>query len=432
MEETFVQQLTDSLPLLTRYIRFRLPYGADWEDVVQETCISAYERRGALRHPDAFRPWLLAIARNRCADWYRLRGHQQEVPLDEALCLTDAAPQGTDSHPSPVEDTLSRLSPLHRQILTMAYEQQLPQQEIALRLHIPLGTVKSRLHGARACFREVWLNTSAQGGKPMHQTHTDHLPSIMPACTITPLSGAPFAVRWEELDGWLLVPRLGESCSWAMYDDPERRRTWQYDMRVLGEAEVHGLRGVEIEAIGRGCDPTARSNPSDTDVTHFVAQLTDTHCRFLACTATRQGIKRFYTFLDGDAFLNNWGFGPDNCGREIFPVPQGVILREGSAYTCQAPGDVMDVVGRFRVTLGDKAYDTICVASLSDQQATLAEQYIDRSGRTVLWRRFNRDTWALARYGARWSERLPRSEQLTLNGETFVHWYDCLTDYVCR
>lgn len=436
MDESFEHQLSSSLPMLTRFVRFRLPSGADWEDVMQEVCISAYENRASLRNPEAFRPWLLSIARRRCADWYRQRMRYLEVPLDEALSLPGGAPLGTDGHPSLVEEVLDDLSAQDRQVLTMAYAQQLSQQEIARRLHIPLGTVKSRLHAARLRFRQVWLNTpstfTSKGGNIMEHTPAHRLPAIMPDYTITPLPDAPFTVRWEELDGWLLVPRLGESCSWAMYDDPERRRTWQYDMRVLGEAEVHGLRGVEIEAISHGQDPTAASSPSDLDMTHFVAQLTDTHCRFLACTATQQGVKRLFTFLDGDAFLDNWGFGKDNCGKEIYPRPQGLILRDGSALTCRADGEIMDVTGRFRVTLGSTVYDTICIVELSNNQAMLSEQYIDPNGRTVLWRRFNRDTWALERYGARWSERLPRSEQLTLNGETFVHWYDCLTDYVCR
>ena len=60
----------------------------------------------------------------------------------------------------------------------------------------------------------------------------------------------------------------------------------------------------------------------------------------------------------------------------------------------------------------------------------LCEYYLDHSGRTVLWRRFNRDDWALNRYGQRWSEKLPNNERLTLNGDTYVHWYDCITDYV--
>ena len=62
--------------------------------------------------------------------------------------------------------------------------------------------------------------------------------------------------------------------------------------------------------------------------------------------------------------------------------------------------------------------------------AIAIEQYIDKNGRTILWRRFNRDDWALKRYKKKWSEQLPENERLMINGETYVHWYDCITDYI--
>ena len=37
------------------------------------------------------------------------------------------------------------------------------------------------------------------------------LPDILPDYTIEPMTEPPFPVRWEELMGWFIVPRLGES-----------------------------------------------------------------------------------------------------------------------------------------------------------------------------------------------------------------------------
>ena len=82
---------------------------------------------------------------------------------------------------------------------------------------------------------------------------------------------------------------------------------------------------------------------------------------------------------------------------------------------------------RPRVTLDGAVYDTVCLMDLGMyQEGVVSEQYLDRSGRTVLWRRFNRDDWALDRYGKRWSELLSENERIAVNGQTFVHWYDCL------
>ena len=60
----------------------------------------------------------------------------------------------------------------------------------------------------------------------------------------------------------------------------------------------------------------------------------------------------------------------------------------------------------------------------------MTEQFLDENGRTILWRRFNHDTWAIERYGTPWSQRLPENETLMVNGEPYVHWYDCITDYI--
>jgi hypothetical protein len=163
----------------------------------------------------------------------------------------------------------------------------------------------------------------------------------------------------------------------------------------------------------------------------FVAQLTHTHCRILAESHTDNGIRQYFTFLDGDAFLKNWGFGQDNCGNEIHLSAKGLIRRNGSQITCENTPDLLDILGRYAVTIGGKTYDTLCVMDIENYNNGVAsEQFIDRNGKTILWRRFNRNDWAISRYKTPWSERFPENERLFINGKTYVHWYDCLTDYV--
>ena len=33
-------------------------------------------------------------------------------------------------------------------------------------------------------------------------------------------------------------------------------------------------------------------------------------------------------------------------------------------------------------------------------------------------------------FGQRWSEKLPENEQLMVDDTLYVHWYDCITDYI--
>ena len=258
------------------------------------------------------------------------------------------------------------------------------------------------------------------------------LPEYIPDYTIERLDAAPFCVRWEELQGWLIVPRVGQKLTWGMYDFPERKRTEYTEMEVIGKAVVHGIEGVEVVAMQFDPADYYRTGAADHVERRFVAQLTDTHTRYLAETHIEDGVRQCYTFLDGEAFLNNWGFGEDNCGNEVDLRPKGLLYRCGSSITGTTAKEIVDVVGRYRVTIGGKTYDTVCVMDISCfNDAVASEQFVDQCGRTVLWRRFNRDDWAIDRFGGKpWSEKFPDNERLTINGETYVHWYDCISDYI--
>ena len=113
-------------------------------------------------------------------------------------------------------------------------------------------------------------------------------------------------------------------------------------------------------------------------------------------------------------------------------ISKGFIhTRIGNNITKTGDNEIIDIVGCFKVEIGKKSFDTVCVMELGNFNNAIAiEQYIDENGRTILWRRFNRDDWAIKRYKKKWSEQLPNNEQLIINGETFVHWYDCITDYI--
>jgi len=140
----------------------------------------------------------------------------------------------------------------------------------------------------------------------------------------------------------------------------------------------------------------------------------------------------FYTFLDADDFIPNWGFGEDNCGNEINIKPKGIITRAGDTITCSAEIPVaLDVVGRYKVELIGSSYDTILIMDIQlYNEGVMSETYLDKNGRTILWRRFNRDDWAIDRYKEKWSDKLPNNEKVIINGEKYVHWYDCITDYI--
>ena len=427
--DEFEKLLADVSSGVERFVRYRLPSQTDADDVLQEIYLSAYRNFPNLKNKDAFKPWIISIARNKCNDYFRAKAAQMEISIEELSQQELSTGRLGISVVHTVRETLDRLGDKDKQILYLYFWKELPQTEIAKLMDIPVGTVKSRLHTAKQHFKN---NYPYQNQKPKGDTTMQKLPEYIPDYTIERLNAEPFSVRWEELQGWLIVPRLGQKLTWGMYDFPERKRTEYTEMEVVGKAEVHGIEGVEVVAMQFDPADYYRTGALDRVERRFVAQLTDTHSRYLAETHMEDGIRKCYTFLDGEAFLNNWGFGEDNCGNEVDLHSKGLLHREGNCVSGTIPREVVDVVGRYRVTIGGKSYDTVCVMDIECfNDAVASEQYVDQNGRTVLWRRFNRDDWAVDRFGGKpWSEKLPDNERLTINGETYVHWYDCISDYI--
>ncbi len=425
----FETLVTANLPPLERFVKFRVGNHPDAEDLLQEVLAAAYRNRDTVSSDASFKPWILGIARNKCNDYFRAKAKRMEIPLEslDETALTVGLHGVTAK--TVVSETLEALGDTDRQILYLSYFKDLPQAEIAAWLGIPVGTVKSRLFHAKQQFKALYPEKPK--GEIVMKNNRELMPEFIPDYQIKEVEGEPFAVCWEELMGWFIVPKPGETCSWAMYDFPKRKRTEQCDLEVTGRAEVHGIEGVEIEAVEYDPMDCNRIDGADVARRRFVAQLTDTHCRYLAECHEEDGVKKLYTFLDGDGFLENWGFGKDNCGNETHIVPKGVIKKQGSTVTTAKEPFMLDVVGRYEVQINGKTYDTICVIDAGAyEEGVLTEQYLDRNGRTVLWRRFNRNDWMQESYKRLWTELLPENERITVDGETYVHWYDCITDYI--
>lgn len=55
-----------------------------------------------------------------------------------------------------ITDALERIPPEQRAVLVLRQIEGLSEREVAQALNLPIGTVKSRLHRARASFRGEW------------------------------------------------------------------------------------------------------------------------------------------------------------------------------------------------------------------------------------------------------------------------------------
>jgi RNA polymerase sigma-70 factor (ECF subfamily) len=156
-EQALVELIELASPWLLGLTTSMLSDQEEAEEVVLEVFATAWERIGALgdQH-DALLPWLLRIARNRAIDRLRRRRRWRlklaraeaygELPADRVRAreVDEAAQPGWHVHES-VHAALEGLPPDQREVVRLAYFQGLTHSEIATRLGIPMGTVKTRL-----------------------------------------------------------------------------------------------------------------------------------------------------------------------------------------------------------------------------------------------------------------------------------------------
>ena len=125
----------------------------DADDLLQETFIKVYINLHRYNAAYTFGQWVYTIARNTFVDYIRRR--QDGLPIDEHF----AAP--ASSAPTPeerfinlqqrtqIEHYLERLTPRYRQLIRMRFFEEYSYEEIAAKLSLPLGTVKTQIHRAR-------------------------------------------------------------------------------------------------------------------------------------------------------------------------------------------------------------------------------------------------------------------------------------------
>ena len=141
---------------IERFVRFKICVKEDADDILQNVYITAMQKFNQLKNKESFKAWIISIARNKCNDYFREKAKVLELPVEELL-ETKLMPgrQGFTEIKS-VQETLEKLGGKEKQILYLYFWKEMTQEEIAEKLGIPLGTVKSRLHTAKKKFKEKY------------------------------------------------------------------------------------------------------------------------------------------------------------------------------------------------------------------------------------------------------------------------------------
>jgi RNA polymerase sigma-70 factor (ECF subfamily) len=130
------------------------------EDLVQEAMIAVWTK-AALYEPSkgSVTTWVFTIARNLRIDRIRRDVHMPTTELGDYDEPSDA-PEGEELLGRKQEDglvarALQAIPEEQRQILVLSFVEDMPQSEIATKLSIPLGTVKSRMRLAYGHLRRI-------------------------------------------------------------------------------------------------------------------------------------------------------------------------------------------------------------------------------------------------------------------------------------
>ncbi len=146
-----LDRLLDELAPYVRRLCARIaPAAAD--DATQEALIAVFRGLPSLRAPEAIMTWVRSVTVRTAIRF--ARQHDLEVATEGTVmdgCAATSLEGLVD-----INDALARLPVAQRVVLVLRTREGLSEQEIATTLGIPTGTVKSRLHRARAAFREVW------------------------------------------------------------------------------------------------------------------------------------------------------------------------------------------------------------------------------------------------------------------------------------
>ena len=142
----------DAVALETLYRRWERPLyhflarhtgGRDLDDLHQETWLRIVRSSARFDPARRFSTWLFQIALNLCRDWLR---RPPPEPVDPATLPVEAGEHADRDAALDIRRLLLALPDEQRAAIVLRYYHDLPEDEVAVILDVPRGTVKSRLH----------------------------------------------------------------------------------------------------------------------------------------------------------------------------------------------------------------------------------------------------------------------------------------------
>ena len=120
----------------------------DAQDATHDAFVQAWRKWDSLRDPERFDPWFDRILINICRSRLRRTTRWQMRDISDEVLVAGGDDFTRTQERDAIDTALGHLSPDHRMVIALRFDRDLPIDEIAARLEIPVGTVQSRLHYA--------------------------------------------------------------------------------------------------------------------------------------------------------------------------------------------------------------------------------------------------------------------------------------------
>lgn len=138
---------------MLRYF-FRMLHGDETraQDLLQDLFLKVIEKADSYNSGYSFQSWIFTIASNMCKNEFRWRGVRNNTfPMEDPGRIEVAEDNDPDAKIDTsqfnvcLQEELLRLSPSHREVFILRYQEDLPIKEIAKIVECAEGTVKSRI-----------------------------------------------------------------------------------------------------------------------------------------------------------------------------------------------------------------------------------------------------------------------------------------------
>jgi RNA polymerase sigma-70 factor (ECF subfamily) len=144
----FAQLVDRDLDQAYRLAGIILGNGPDAEDATHDAVVQAWRALGSLRDTSRFEPWFQRILVNVCRDRLRKRRRQPVTELAVAGLHTTADRFRDVDDRLALDRAFAELSPDQAITVVLRFHMDLPLDDVAARMGVPVGTVKSRLNAA--------------------------------------------------------------------------------------------------------------------------------------------------------------------------------------------------------------------------------------------------------------------------------------------